>query len=662
MGSSDRACGFIKKAQRLLNPRIFEGICVAAVLALAALLRMGWPGVNSFSFDEARVSLMALQMARRGELARLGMQSSTGLPNFPAAVWIFALPYSFSADPLVATSFVGLLGTLAVAGVWWLARKAWGAWSGLSASLLFAASPYAVLYSRAIWSQDLLPPLAVLWAVAGVLGISKQKTWALVLHICLAGLASQVHYAGIALIPATIWLIIRYRLWRRWQALLIGGTVAALCALPFVITIWCCAPGVLNTLRNLARQPAKIDLTALRQSAEMGAGIDWEWLLLGRDWSWPQLLQVGMRGASVLTATLIALGLAVLLWRGWRGKERAGEEWRAVLTALVPAWALAAPLVFTRHSMPAYHQYQLGALPALFLAAGAIAGLGQRRPWGMAVTIAALAVAAIQAVPLAKGLSVVALELTPGGLGTPLMWPGSAARSLMDGSPIVVHAHGDAPEFFGDVAGFSVLLWDYPHQIVDGRSVLLIPELDASHPSAHLMVTFADLPAWTELQTSGLTGEIRTFPRRKGEPPYVALTLRENTLSGFQRVEPLALANGAQLQGWRVRQVGGRMRISTWWKLAGPVVPGDYHQFNHLYLDRSTEPLTIRDVPLSSHAWRQGDTLITWADFDQPAGSGPFWVDVGMYTWPEVQRTPVLGRAGDPLAPIRLGPFTYPGD
>jgi len=29
-------------------------------------------------------------------------------------------------------------------------------------------------------------------------------------------------------------------------------------------------------------------------------------------------------------------------------------------------------------------------------------------------------------------------------------------------------------------------------------------------------------------------------------------------------------------------------------------------------------------------------------------------VDVGMYTWPEVARVPVLDRPGDPLAPIRL--------
>ena len=54
-----------------------------------------------------------------------------------------------------------------------------------------------------------------------------------------------------------------------------------------------------------------------------------------------------------------------------------------------------------------------------------------------------------------------------------------------------------------------------------------------------------------------------------------------------------------------------------------------------------------------------GDTLITWAEFEV-AGPGPYWVDVGMYTYPQVERVPVLGREGDPLAPIRLGPVEGP--
>jgi len=640
---------------------VLEAIGLASVLAFAGLLRLGWPGVNSFSFDEARLSLMALQMARQGEFARLGMQSSAGVPNFPAAVWLFALPYRLSTDPLVATLFVGLSGALAVAGLWWLARRAWGPWAALSAALLFAASPFAVLYSRSIWSQDLLPPLAVLWAVAGVVGVSRQRAWALALHVFLAGFSLQVHYAGIGLLPATAWLILRYRLWRHWQAILAGGAVAALVAWPFVHTIWCCAPGVQADLRQLWWQPAQTGVVAFRQLGQMAAGADWEWLLLGNRWTWEQPLSMAMEVASLATALLVGLGLAALAWQAWRDTRDDRRDWRSVLTALLPAWAISAPLVFLRHKTPVFPQYQLAALPALFLAAGAVAGLVRRRWWGLPITAAALAVAVIQAGPVARGLDVVSHRLTPGGIGTPLAKPRAAARSLMDGRPIVVHAHGDVPEFFGDAAGFSVLLWDYPHRLVDGQSVLLIPD-----EPAHLLATFADLPAWVEAQASNLNGEMQEFPRREGEPPYVALTVERTNLSGFQPIEPLTLANGAQLRGWGARSAGGRLRVTTWWKLVGPLVPGRYHQFNHLrsaqHLEPGTDPLAVHDVPLSSHAWQEGDTLVTWADFDPPAEAGPFWMDMGMYTWPEIQRSPVLDRPGDPLSPIRLGPFEYPDD
>jgi 4-amino-4-deoxy-L-arabinose transferase-like glycosyltransferase len=656
---SEALCGVEGNRERLGH--ILEGLALAGVLAWAAILRLGWVGVNSFSFDEARLSLMALQMARGGEFARLGMQSSTGIPNFPAAVWIFALPYWLSRDPLVATLFVGLLAVLAAAGLWWLARRAWGPWAGLSAALLFAASPFAVLYSRSIWSQDLLPPLAVLWAVAGVVGISQQKAWAVTLHVFLAGFAFQVHYAGIALVPATAWLVIRYRLWRHWRAILIGGALAALAAWPFVRTIWCCAPGVQADLKRLWQQPAQTSLASFRHLGQMAVGADWEWLLLGNGWAWESPLTAATQAASLVVALLLGLGLLGLTWQVWRDVRRARSGWRSVLTVLVPAWALSAPLLFLRSKAPVFLQYQLIALPALFLAAGSLAGLVRRRPWGVIITALALTVAAIQTVPVARSLGVVAHRLTPGGLGTPLERPRAAARALMDGQPVVVHAHGDVPEFFGDVAGFSVLLWDYDHRIVDGQSVLLIPD-----EPAHLLATFADLPAWAELQASGLSGEVRTFPRREGEPPYVAMTIEGTSLSGFQPIEPLTLVNGAQLHGWRVRAVDGRLRVTIWWQLVGPLAQGRYHQFNHLrsaqQLEPSAEPLAVHDVPLSSHTWQVGDHLVTWADFDCPAKAGPFWMEIGMYTWPEIQRSPVLERPDDPLAPIRLGPFESPGE
>lgn len=646
-------------------PSWLEAIALLTILAVAAWLRLGWPGINSFSFDEARLSLMSLQMVREGNFARLGMQSSTGVPNFPAAVWIFTLPYLVSADPLVATLFVGLLGTAAVAGVWWLGRQGWGGWAGLAAAAWLAASPFAVLYSRSIWSQDLLPPLAILWAIAAVIGIGRQRPAFIALHIFLAGFAVQVHLAGVALLLATAWLCLRFALWRSWRPILLGGILALLLAVPYLYTIWCCGEGARADLQVVLAQPSQTDGTAVRQLAGMGPGADWEWLLLGRDWQWQSGLANGLSIGSLLLGILILAGLSVLVIQAVRQWRAGRSDEAAVLVALVPVWAVCTALFFWRHKMEVFPQYQLVALPALFLAGASVVGWWPRRAWGLLITALIAAAGLVQTAALTQGLTTVADRLTPGGIGTPLRWPRAAVQQLKDGRPVAVHAHGDIAEFFGDAATFRLLFWNYPHRLVDGRSVLLIPAPAEDGAGAYILLTFTDLPAWQEAQSLGLNGDLLELPRREGEPPYIALRLSTIQMpDSFEQIEPVTLTNGARLDGWHIRPLDdGKMRFTTWWYIAQSAPTADYHQFNHLRDQLEGEPLAIQDAPTSSQTWQVGDTVITWVDFDlgpAEAVPGPFWLDVGMYTWPAVERSPVLDRPGDPLAPIRLGPFNQP--
>src|SRR5664279_922106 len=145
-----------------------ELIALLAILLLAAVLRFAYPGVSSFAGDEAHLSLDALRMARGGEFVLAGQPSSVDIPFFPASVWLFALPYALSPDPLVVTGFVSLISLSTVVGVWALARR-WSVWAGLIAALYMAASPYAVFYGRSIWQPNLLAPLSLAWAITAYL-------------------------------------------------------------------------------------------------------------------------------------------------------------------------------------------------------------------------------------------------------------------------------------------------------------------------------------------------------------------------------------------------------------------------------------------------------------------------------------------------------------
>jgi 4-amino-4-deoxy-L-arabinose transferase-like glycosyltransferase len=623
------------------------------ILGLAALLRLGWPGIHSFGYDEARISLLALQMARGGQFASVGMVSSVGFPNPPGFVWLMALPYALSRDPLAASLLIGALNVLAVWGVWGLARRAWGPWAALAAGLLMASSPFAVFYSRSIWSQDLLAPLAVLWALAGVRGVRRESGPLLALHLFLAGFAWQVHYAGLVLLPASAWLLLRYRLWKRWPWLLAGGGAALLAIAPFAYTLLRKAPDALASLGTLSAGSGHSGWDAVLRWAEVGLGANWDWLPLGGAWRWQTALAWAQRIAQGITGALIAVGLAGLVRQCWRTR-RAPQGEAEILAALLPAWALAPPLVFILSSTTAHHQYQLAALPALLLAGAATATfLPERWRWrGSLVAALALAVALPQGLSAARSIEANSAALQPGGLGTPLAYPRAASVLLRDGAPVYVHAASDDPAYDADAAGMSVLLWEYPHRLVNGSAALLLPP---EGETAHLFFPFPDLPALEQAHHYADIQATLELPRRQGEPPYVALRVTGGAPQGLRSVAPVALANGATLRGWKARWEGKSLMLVTWWQIGEELEPGRYHQFNHLYAADGEAPAQVRDMAISSPSWQVGDTLITWASF-APQEPGPYRFEVGMYAYPELVRVPIAEMGHKDAATISLGP------
>ncbi len=646
-------------------------------LLLAAVLRLGWQGVSSFSFDEARVSHIALRMVRAGDFAELGMQSSVGIPNFPALVWFLTLPYALTTKPQLATNFIAAANVLAVVGVWWLARQLGGKWAGLSAAFLYAGSPYLVYYARSIWGQNLLAPLAVLWAVTGYYALSFTPTpagnpssvaqksifWANVslgLHAFLAGFTLQVHFGGVALLLASLWLGLFFRLWWRWKPIVLGAMLAFLCALPAIYTIWRFGEGAQAELRRLLAQPTLTDLNSLPRLWAMVTAQSWESFWLNKDWIWPQPLALLLTAAASLITVLILSGGVLVLWQTFTRTRQEliyAFSWLTPTTIirypwhLILPWAVCASVFFLRSKTSVMPQYLLVSLPAWLIMAGLSAGLRPRiRWWGPTVTVLCLGIALVQAWAVNLTLRLVAHELVSGGMGTPLVYPQALANALKaEGLPVIVEAFGDIPEFDGDAAAFDVLFWGVPHQLVDARNSLLIPD-----KPANLLFTFDTLPAWSLAEQLHLTEQRQDFPRRVNEPPYVVLQTDGFVPDGFTLVTDGELANGAELLGWMTRPQGDtQVRLITYWHLSGPLTGGHFQQFNHLYRQGDTIPFAIQDIYTSSRAWQSGDHLITWVDFDLPTDPIAYF-HVGMYTWPEQARVPVLHRPGDPLQPVEL--------
>ncbi|MCA9979383.1 MAG: hypothetical protein KDD89_01060, partial [Anaerolineales bacterium] len=492
-----------------------------------------------------------------------------------------------------------------------------------------------------------------------------QPELALLLHTFLAGFAFQVHPAGIGLTLGSLWLGFRFRLWHRWLPIVGGIALGTLAAAPALWTIAADGAGAQAELQELLSAPAQTTAVGFQQLGQLATANGWEAFWLSQSWVWPSPLAQLLPLLTLLLALLASGGLLLLSFRLGRDllrHNRATPTAVTILTALVPVWSAAAPLFFLRSSTPVYIQYQLASAPALFLAMGALVAWlvaqWEWLRWPTAVTL--LLIAALHTAAITLTLNTVSHTLVEGGMGTPLRYPQNLTNILKStGQPIAVHAIGDAVEYDGDAAVFRVLLWNYPHQIADGRHVLLLPGAGGT-----LLFPAENVPSWSQLQALALPGTTAVYPRRAGDLPFLTQAIpalnEADLLAGrFTAVSPpISLENGATLHGWRTdTQENGRVQLTTLWRIDQLPPAGQFQQFNHLYLPDSATPDQVRDATTSSAAWQAGDWLITWAVFDAPAQPVAHF-DVGMYTWPDLQRSPVHGREPDqdPLAPIRLIP------
>jgi hypothetical protein len=213
--------------------RWWELACAAAIVAVAAWLRLRHLGLVEFKFDE----MTAVGLARRlldGHLPTVGLRSSVGAMNPPFFIYAMALPLSVRDDPLVATGFVAVCAAVAVGLTYVVLRPRFGALPALGAAALFATGPWAVLYGRKIWGQDLMPIFTVglLWSLFVVL--ERRRTRVVVLAPVFGCLVFQLGFSAVALVvPAALVLLYRGRE-VHWPAFGVGVVVAVLLLGPWL--------------------------------------------------------------------------------------------------------------------------------------------------------------------------------------------------------------------------------------------------------------------------------------------------------------------------------------------------------------------------------------------------------------------------------------------
>lgn len=614
-----------------------DGLALLLILLLAALLRLGEPGVVEFLHDEAMLSLLAQDMADGKTFPLTGIPSSVGIPNPPASVYVLALPYALGADPPAATLFVAALNVIGVGLLWLIAHRYFSRTAALAAGLAYAASPWAVLYSRKIWAQDFHTPFVLLAVLLGLYGFVEGKRWAQILCLPVLLFALQIHFAAWALLPVFGVLLWLGRKTVSLPAFIMSLLLAALTLVPFLIGLSQTLQADPNRLSSaLNRNTAPLTLTpdALLATAHFATGLGLETVVAPEQPGDLLAANPPEVMSHLLVGMLALVGLIALL---------AVPERRRFAPLLI-AWIGVPLVVFSLSWTPVYPHYLIASLPTLCLLAGiGLAALADVTPGEPQTTILFIifgTAVVIQSFWWRGLLPYLDTTDTPGGFGTPIHYLNDVRDALRPYEDVVVVSDGFEIRYDQEPAIWSAML--------RGKSCVraLAGDGVAVFPAQPFAVLTA--PNAPEQPVSGLypTTNEQVFPLRPGEGAY-RLNLLDTAPPwngpALTAIESATFGGGIKLTGYALDS----NRLYLEWRLPGRV-DEDYHYFGH-FLTAAGEKIGQRDNVLwPGRYWCAGDRLITWAEADIPADTA--LLRVGLYTLDTgaFANAPVLDAAGNP--------------
>lgn len=231
-------------------------------------LRLRFISDMEWNYDERQAVQMAGELLS-GDYHRLlvGMGSSIGIPNPPGFIVIISSLKLILSDPLRIAMSIATINALAIILFAWYMRDKIGEFETWGASFLFASAPWAVIFSRKIWAQDLLAPFTVLLIIGFVEVLVKKRSAFWLLVIFSMFMLMQIHFSSIFLLPLLLMILMlqRKELGRSdVKYIVIGGGISSILFAPFALIL----------LRNLKTALACVKASRIENMTFLQKGID----------------------------------------------------------------------------------------------------------------------------------------------------------------------------------------------------------------------------------------------------------------------------------------------------------------------------------------------------------------------------------------------------
>ena len=227
-----------RQKEILLEVIIFCFIIAGSILRLVWAQDMEWKSEEQWMFEQAREIATGVV-----PIPISGMQSSVRVPNPGMSVWCFALIAKFTDNPVAMVRWIQWLNILTIWSfcgfIFWQINKSQRApW--LWGMAIASVNPIAILFSRKIWTPDIIAPFCFLIFVGYYF---RKNFWGSFLWGASAILMGQVQMGGffvaLGLLFWTLWHDYSKKSGNRtaWLGWLLGTVVGGIPLIPWVISV-----------------------------------------------------------------------------------------------------------------------------------------------------------------------------------------------------------------------------------------------------------------------------------------------------------------------------------------------------------------------------------------------------------------------------------------
>lgn len=623
---------------------------LAAILVVAAALRLGRPDVLPFMYDQADLAQLALDLVTGRTVPLLGPQSGQGLPHSPMSAYLLAPVFLLTHNAQVVTLSIGLWNVVGVGLLWLLAARYVDRRVAIVAGFVYAASPFAVQYSRSIWVPTAHTPVILLALLLILYGFHEGKRWAQAASIPVLLIGVQVHYAAWTLLPLAAWLIWLGRANLAWRRVAVGLALGVVVLLPFAVGVYQLTEGNPAALFDSVGDNGPLHLRdkVWTRYLPMVFGQPPEFAREAAPDLWA--LSPAAQGLWALVGVLMVGGGALTL---------AARRWRYLAIPLF-LWVVLPLLVFWPNILLVFGHYFIPSLPALALCAGiavtwlldgltALAARFDLPGWaaqaGQAVVIGMVALALVsQGIGFLGIMDFVNTHYAEGAFSTPLRMSMAVAEALAPYDDVLILG-GQTAHSGRQV--WQALLYDTASSV---REVAITQGGLLVFPAGPFAVLSAPRAAPYPGEAIYQSGSPAIYPLRPdGEGAYrIDAFAAAPAWDGppLQELGPVRFANGVTLTGYTLD--AGRLYVR--FTLPGETEPRYLRWFAH-FLDGDGERIGHYDVDFWPGPWRAGDRLVAWYDVDDLPATAT--IRFGLYVIEEgnFRNIDVLDEADNPAAP-----------